>query len=416
MAGYQSRRRVVRRGSSRSNAARQQETIRKGLIYGGVGLGALLVIVLLICLFGGPGTFTAERGTLSFSTQGSGIVVRSERLYTAEGYGKAEYIAQEGQVLMAGSPICDVYSNDYSDSDYASLKELQEKILDYQQNNAQSGIVDEDMNSLNEQIAVKTEQIRRYIAGEEAGDLDQLQREIRQLMSERSEILRNAAKEDSQLADFYAQEQTLITRIQNYKRTIVAENDGIVSFYFDGTEQLLTPANIPLLTVKNINNILNGTFRYDTGSEQTFNKPLYRLVERNNWYVVMIADEEIPQFEGNTEFTVTFSFGSDYTYTANISDHISEGGKELYCFHFTGDVDKMLRARQVSFEVSARYVGITVPKSAIKKEDGVEGVYFFHEGKKTFAPVEILISEEKEAIIRTKDPASPLKIGSEIFK
>jgi putative membrane fusion protein len=412
MADRQMQRRVVRRG--RRNQMQQQQENRKKLLYVAAGGGALLLIVLLILIFGGKKTFTAERGTLSFSTTGSGIVIRSEKLYTAEGYGKAEYIAEEGQVLSAGSPIADVYSNDYSDKDYAALKELQEKILDYQQNNAQSGIIDEDMVALSEQIASKTEQIRSVITGSSEGNLAQLQREISQLMDERADILRNAAKEDEQLASFYEQEQTLITRIQNYKRTLVAENDGIVSFYFDGTETLLTPENMPLLTAKNINNILNGTFTYDT-TAVTQSKPLYRLVDRNQWYVVMITDHEIPQFEQDTAFTVTFSFGADYTYTASVHDHISESGRELYYFKFNEDVDKLLRARQVNMEISARYVGIDVPQSALKKKDGVIGVYYVKDGRKTFEPVEVLTRQEKRAIIRAVDAGSTLSVGSEIY-
>ena len=412
MADRQMQRRVVRRG--RRNQMQQQQENRKKLLYVAAGGGALLLIVLLILIFGGKKTFTAERGTLSFSTTGSGIVIRSEKLYTAEGYGKAEYIAEEGQVLSAGSPIADVYSNDYSDKDYAALKELQEKILDYQQNNAQSGIIDEDMVALSEQIASKTEQIRSVITGSSEGNLAQLQREISQLMDERADILRNAAKEDEQLASFYEQEQTLITRIQNYKRTLVAENDGIVSFYFDGTETLLTPENMPLLTAKNINNILNGTFTYDT-TAVTQSKPLYRLVDRNQWYVVMVTDHEIPQFEQDTAFTVTFSFGADYTYTASVHDHISESGRELYYFKFNEDVDKLLRARQVNMEISARYVGIDVPQSALKKKDGVIGVYYVKDGRKTFEPVEVLTRQEKRAIIRAVDAGSTLSVGSEIY-
>lgn len=412
MADRQMQRRVVRRG--RRNQMQQQQENRKKLLYVAAGGGALLLIVLLILIFGGKKTFTAERGTLSFSTTGSGIVIRSEKLYTAEGYGKAEYIAEEGQVLSAGSPIADVYSNDYSDKDYAALKELQEKILDYQQNNAQSGIIDEDMVALSEQIASKTEQIRSVITGSSEGNLAQLQREISQLMDERADILRNAAKEDEQLASFYEQEQTLITRIQNYKRTLVAENDGIVSFYFDGTETLLTPENMPLLTARNINNILNGTFTYDT-TAVTQSKPLYRLVDRNQWYVVMITDHEIPQFEQDTAFTVTFSFGADYTYTASVHDHISESGRELYYFKFNEDVDKLLRARQVNMEISARYVGIDVPQSALKKKDGVIGVYYVKDGRKTFEPVEVLTRQEKRAIIRAVDAGSTLSVGSEIY-
>lgn len=411
MADRQMQRRVIRRG--RRNQVEKQQEQRKRLQYIAGVLAGVLVLSLLLMVLLRKKTFTAERDTVNFSVAGQGVLIRSERLYSAEGYGRAEYIAQEGQVLSAGSPIADVYSNDYSDKDYAALKELQEKILDYQQNNAQSGIIDEDMVALNKQIAAKTDEIRAVITGAQAGSLDQLQRDIRLLMEERADILRRAAKEDSQLSAFYAQEQTLITKIQNYKRTLVAESDGVVSFYFDGTETLLTPENMELLTVKNINNILNGTFSYESAAAQS--KPLYRLVDRNEWYVALVMDKEVIEFAQDTAFTVTFSFGADYTYTASVVGHVSESGKELYFFRFSEDVDKLLRARQVSVEVSARYVGIRVPVSALKEKDGQTGVYYVHEGKKEFAPVEVLIRQDKIAILRAVGAEGSLAVGSEIY-
>ena len=87
----------------------------------------------------------------------------------------------------------------------------------------------------------------------------------------------------------------------------------------------------------------------------------------------------------------------------------------MYFFRFNEDVDKLLRARQVSVEVSARYVGIRVPVSALKEKDGQTGVYYVHEGKKAFAPVEVLNRQDKIAILRAVGAEGSLGVGSEIY-
>ena len=243
---------------------------KKYLIGGATAAFVLLVAVLLIVLR--PGTYIIETGNISFSVNSTGVMIRNETLYSAEGYRKTEFLAEEGQNLSQGSPIADVYSSDYSEKDYQDLKELQEKILDYQQSNAQTGIIDEDMKALDEQIRNKTEQIRKVITREAQGNLQNLQREIAQLMDERANIMRNASIEDTQLSEFYAQEKELLNRIQNYKKTIVAEKNGIVSFYFDGTENILTPGNLDKLTVKSINDIVNGKFTDTMDDGLTLNK------------------------------------------------------------------------------------------------------------------------------------------------
>lgn len=382
-------------------------------IAGGI-LAAIILVVVLISVLSVK-TFTAEQGTISFSKNSSGVVIRKETLYKADNYGKTEFIAQEGQVVTKGTPIADVYSWDYNDKDYAELKELQETIMDYQQNNVYSSIRSEDLEHLNAMIDEKTAEIRAIVKGEAEGNLLVLNKELEKLMDERAAVLRDSIKQDDQLKAFYDQEAALKAKIDNWKQTILAEEDGVVSFHFDGTEILLTPENMTKLTVKNINDILQGKSSY-TSSEATASRALYRLVSQNEWYVVMICDEKVPEFENNSAFQVEFSYGEDYKYTATIYGHNSESGKEIYYLAFSQPVDKLLLARQVEFKISADYVGIKVPFSAVKTKDGVTGVYYKNEeGKKVFEPAAVLIRQDKECIIEPVDLRSKLDVGSEIY-
>lgn len=385
--------------------------IKKGLIFGG-GLLALIILLIVIINAGKAKSFIAEQGALSFSTSANGILVRSEKLYTADGYSKTEYIAQEGQILSSGSQIADIYSNDYSEKDYQALKELREKIMDYQQNNALTGIIDSDMETLNTKIAEKTNQIKKVISGEMEGNLDNLQRDISALMDERAALLRNASKEDSTLSSYYEQEATLVTKILNYKKTVLADKEGIVSFYFDGLESVLTTESMKNLTISNINSIYSGKFSFESSINT---KPLYRLVDRNEWYVVITTEKEIDQFKDNSIFVVSFSFGNDYTYNGMICDHREEDGKHLYSVKFIDNIDKLLRARRVSITLSNRYIGIQVNKSVIKTVDGQMGVYYDKSGVKTFEPVTVLISEGDTYIIKAANPDSTLDVGSTIY-
>ena len=88
---------------------------KKYLIGGATAAFVLLVAVLLIVLR--PGTYIIETGNISFSVNSTGVMIRNETLYSAEGYRKTEFLAEEGQNLSQGSPIADVYSSDYSEKD-----------------------------------------------------------------------------------------------------------------------------------------------------------------------------------------------------------------------------------------------------------------------------------------------------------
>ncbi len=402
------RRRVPVAGSNRNEG---NSFLKKLPLYGVILVLAVAVIILAVNMFK-PKTFSVESGAMSFQTDADGIMIKNETLYSAEGYGRAEYVAQDGQFVQTGTLIAEVYSNDYSENDYNTLKELREKILDYQQTNAQTGVIDQDMASLDEQISRISEQIRNIISREQEGDLRQLQIDITRLMDERSSIMRSAAKEDSQLSSYYEQERTLLDKIKNYRRDLIAEKDGIVSFYFDGTETVLSPSTMNNLTVKTINNVLSGRLGIDLSNTV---KPLYKVVDRNDWYIAVVKDKEVPEFLEDQKFVVAFSFGNDYTYEGKLVSHLEDNGKYIYIFNFEENIDKLLRARRISCSISVRYTGLQVDTSVIKEKDGQKGVYYLKNGEKTFEPVDVLITQGGKSIIKVKDSSSALKDGSEVY-
>ena len=337
---------------------------------------------------------------------------RSVRSYAAEAVSHEDLVTILTQTQMAPSWKNSQTSRIYVAETPETLKELREKILDYQQNNAQTGVIDQDMASLDEQINRISDQIRKVISKEQEGDLRQLQIDITRLMDERSNIMRSAAKEDSQLSSYYEQERTLVEKIKNYRRDLIAEKDGMVSFYFDGTETVLSPSTMGNLTVKTINNILSGRLGIDLSNTV---KPLYKIVDRNDWYIAVLMDKAVPEFIEEQKYVVAFTFGNDYTYEGRLVSHVEDNGKFIYIFNFQENIDKLLRARRISCNISVRYTGLQVDSKVVKVKDGQTGVYYLKDGEKTFEPVDVLITQGGKSIIKVKDSSSALKDGSEVF-
>jgi len=163
------------------------------------------------------------------------------------------------------------------------------------------------------------------------------------------------------------------------------------------------------LSVSDITNILEGKSYY-TLTDSTTSRPLYRLVEKNNWYVVVISDIEIPEFSSkDTAFQVNFGGSNSDNYTAKVTEVRTEGKNYIYYFHFTDDISKLVIARNVDMTISKEYVGVLVPEKAIKKKGGKLGVYIRNsDNEKLFVPVEILINNDGSAIIQAVDLTDPL--------
>lgn len=351
---------------------------------------------------------------MRFEYDAEGIVIRSEKLYQAENYGKTVFLAEEGQSVAAGASIAEVYSWDYSEQDVEELYTLQDTIMDYLEVYMLQDALNQDLQSLTDSIVEKTEEIAAVVRGETTGDLQKLERELKILMDERQRFLRESLNEDDQLRTYYEQENNLQTRINDSKTTITAESAGLVSFYFDGTETLLTPENMQNLTVQNIQDITAGkSFYQQDGQDVT--KPLYRLVEQNLFYVVMVADEQVPEFANNTAFQVQFSGDEESTYVGKVIGYVEDSGQYLYYLEFNEDVSKLLTARRVSMKITSDYVGIEVPASAIKTVDGQQGVYYDRDGERVFEPVTVLIERDGNAIIQAVDISSSLSSSSTIY-
>ncbi|MBQ9942715.1 MAG: hypothetical protein IJP03_06895 [Christensenellaceae bacterium] len=404
---------MVRKANMRMRRKKQPFWDRtKILIASGIGAVALILLVVLLILSGR--TVEAEKGNLTFEMSVDGVIIRKETLYKSENYGKVEFIAEEGQAVTEGSPIATVYSWNYNDDDYQALKVLQDTIMDYQQDNILKDVINKDLNKLNQAIEEKTRQIRAAVKGEDQSDLLRLERELQSLMDERTAFLRESVTEDAQLTAFYAQEAALKAKIEEWQETTLAKESGVVSFYFDGTEQLLQPANLKKLTVQNISDILQGKtfYKSETAVE---GRPFYRVVDPNEWYVIVICDEEVDEFYNGMAFNVKFGDEKDVSYTASISDHREDSGKHSYTFTFKEPIGDLLQSRQVEMNISATYVGVQVPESALKEEDGKIGVYHKEGEEKIFEQVTVLIKKDGYAIVQPKNLKSTLKVGSLIY-
>ena len=238
-------------------------------------------------------------------------------------------------------------------------------------------------------------------------------------MQERQKFLNEAVAEDEQLKAFYEQRNDLETRIADWKQTILAESDGVVSFYFDGLETVLTPDNMTKLTPANIADVFAGKSIVPTsGNEpsQTSARSLYRLVEQNEWYVVFVADSRIAEFENPSNvFNVEFSAGENLTFRGSVSESQESGGKYLYYLKFTEPISDMVMARKVNMSITATFSGVQVPAGAVRMADNQLGVYVDNGGNKEFVAVKVKTIDDQMAIVEPENMSSPLIPGCTVY-
>ena len=86
---------------------------------------------------------------------------------------------------------------------------------------------------------------------------------------------------------------------------VTADQAGVISFYIDGCETLLTPSAIEQMTVTDVKNIIKQAKSRKSTDAKT-QQPLFRLVNSNRWYVLMMAEGN-RSVQPNEAFTLTLS-------------------------------------------------------------------------------------------------------------
>lgn len=368
-----------------------------------IGAIAVVAVVVLFFVFNIQ-TAEVEQGTIPFEAEAAAVVVRDEQVVFAQNYGKANYIVSEGERVEAEAPVMEVYKWGYNEKVMNDLIDYQTKIEQYQENVFQS----EDLANLQNEITAKAAELRGIINGTAEGDVVTAERELKSLMASKQNYLKENVNPDQQLQDFYTQEEEIQGRVNNWRQQLTAPTAGVVSYYFDGAEDVLNAANIENVKSSDILDILNGT----TGSQETqgeeTEQPAYRLVNSYKWYLVIRSEEEIPEFTNDREFSIAFNDYVERQYQGVVSGTVKEENDYLYVIEISDDIGELLNVRRADTRVFTQFTGLKVPEKALKEKDGVTGVNVVVGREKTFVPVTVDIIKDGNAIVTPAEADSLL--------
>ena len=380
------------------------------ILIGGIGAAAVLVLFFVFNV----NTVTIQSGSIDFETSRSTVIVRDEQVYNAENYGKASFLASEGERVAQGTPIAQIYKWGYNDKIMSELLDVETKIEQYQENNLLHDVIDKDLAAINANIATESQKISGIINKSVDGDLITEEKALKQLMENKQQYLKDKVKADSQLEQYYDQQSQLQEKVDSWRQTISAPSAGVVSFYFDGCESLLNVKNIGQLTIKNINDIINGSTLTQGDSTDT-QRPLFRLVNNTQWYLLIVSTSAIREFETGSDYEVAFNDYPDKQYAGKVvGNRMEQESGYIYAIQVNDDIGPLLNVRRADAKIHTTFTGMNVPSKAVKTVDKQQGVYLIENNQKRFVPVTILIDQGGYSIIKAADESETLHAGQEI--
>ena len=358
-------------------------------------------------LIGQPQLNTAvvEAGTLGDTHVGDALIVRNETAYDDEGVQNIEYVAQEGSTVYRGDVICYVYSTGYSSKEMTTLQDYRDQIKDYQQTLLKSETAyDQKMTRLENEVLQRGLEVRSLVQGAR-GSLINQETILESAITQRQSYFRSKYSSDMRLNRLFDDESTQQQRIDSWIKQKVATQESIVSFYTDGFEYALTPAEYEKYTPSEVRAMINGV-KPEVSAAQRGRTDLYRLVRQNNYAVLMLLkDTTWNPIEGTTYKLVLEQF-SDTVVDAQVLSFTRSGGELLLRLAVIGDVSDVLYMRTCSAQLGEYVDCLKVPQKALYTKNDTQGVVLVAGESQLFVPVKVLRQEGGSAYI------SPVQTGT----
>jgi len=390
-------------------AVRRKPKLRFFIILGIAIIGAILAVILVIQ---SRQTAAVEWASTEFEANFDVLIVRDEVVYEAKNYGKTEFIAVEGERVEVADPIVEVYEWGYNDTTHSELLDLQKIILEYEADVIRAGIIDDQLIDINVRIDAKALQIAQVVSGD-AKDLLPLEREMKQLLDERSAYLRNVMPDD-QLTEYLKQETALLELIAGWRQSVVANEPGLVSFYFDGNEALMSKENIGSFTRGALEEVIGGKIIETSSDDQAF-VPLYRVVKEDEWYVILLSDVDIPEMYIGNGFSIIFDDYLDEMQTGVVFEKtiLENNDGFVYTILIRGNIGALLGERRVSAKLYNVQEGMRVPRSCIRRADEIS---YVETTDGQIVPVYLIADDGEYVFVQTYQGEAELQIGQLLKK
>lgn len=351
---------------------------------------------------------TAESGAMQFMLNNkSTVIIRSESLYTASEHIRIDYLKEEGDRVSAGDKLAVVYKLGYSDELMQTLLNAREAVYAAQMERL-GATKDSRLEEMNGAIDAIKADIRDSVMLSSGEDLQGLNRRLDTLLKERMEYLRGKVQETENLRALYAEVEKQEGLISTWTEEVTAQNNGVVSYYFDGYEQALTSSKLNMISADLIKRALKetGTSKWNNDDKTR----VCRVVNTGKWYAAFVTDEkDLTRAAEGVQYQVDFHGYGIYTGTA--LEPVISGSSIVNILEFDEELGGLIEARTVKADITAPVSGVSVKSKAVTFDHGKAFVKLVTGDDRRSVRVDVLAHDGDTAIVRAYESGDVLIEG-----
>ncbi|HHW57655.1 MAG TPA: hypothetical protein GXX15_08335 [Clostridia bacterium] len=379
----------------------------------------IAIILLIVIYIGKMGIRTfANKDKVTLVTYGNiaqqfetqAYIIRNEMIINSPLDGKVKRLIANGVRVAKGTPIAQIYSADFDEKKIQELEEVTKKLKSEDTNVPFYS----DIQKLDEMIKREQDNYQKVVA-QNGPDAEKIKKRIASLQAKKEEILSKGPSVLQKIESLKEQKEFLENYIGNNTITIDSPEGGIVSYYFNGNEEILNEKNMFNLRPKELENLDWQTKELDLEVKKDL--PFVKIVDNFTWYLALVLKEEEQEFlKENDEVKILIE-----DYSCQLRGKVIKlyrGDDKLYIglIEMRDCYPDFYKKDKVKVTVKLReYRGLKVPLSAIVKEEGKEGVFVIKNNKyPIFKEIIIRVSDGKYAIVESGDKISGLRLYDEI--
>ena len=381
----------------------------------------ILILVGFIALVVVVANALKKTGEIQFGSLGADLevnaaIIRDEKVIMSEPYEKITFDVVEGETVNNDQVIAQLYRRGYQDETMVTLLNLQKQIYDYQMQ-LLGGQAPQELVDLNANIDEVEKQIRAVSRGQSTLDMLDLEQTLKDLEDQRVTLLQSVVTADTTLTQLYSDLKSQQNVMSSWKRDILnTGGTGIVSFYFDGYEQVLNVNKLSTINSALVKTVVNGG-NTAKNADSTSEVPLYRIINNTHWFIAFVTNATDPmRLAEGEQYSVLFKDYSDQQYTATArASQVSENAV-VNILEFNTDIGKLIGTRTVAATISKSAQGLVVPLSAIQIISGMPGINISYGDSVLRVEVDILAQSDNKAVIRAHNASDNLTAGMKYVK
>ncbi len=379
-----------------------------------------IAVVLLVVSFFGYQFFasyysaiTTESAIYFEHSQGvelNGTIIRSEHLVEMSDDGTLHFIISDGERVAKGGTIAQVFTDDKASAAATRIVEINEQLSTIEEIEGYNNTAAVDMSTINTRI---NEHLQDFLYGVSDNNFDK----VTTIKSELLTALTRKQVATGEKTDFAAvkkglndEKTALLSVMGSPKSECVADYAGYFVSSTDGYEGVLPFDDLTVYTPEYMQ-----TLKAQNNGENIIGK----IVDDYKWFVAAIIPLGDSMFykNGDTVKLSVEAVGQTVTATVervNLSKDSNTATIVLSCNEMSSQLASMRSGKMTI--IKDEYKGLRVSAKAIRRVDGVSGVYVVSGIEIKFVATDILYSNDEYVIckLNTSDD-SQLRLYDEVI-